>query len=98
MTDTYTYMADGVKELEYPVPNPEPIAQLLHGLREDERLNVLHTDNGNPSIIAENLEESEAITKTLVDTFPMVQFFPLDSNPQTRVYTKPIGSIATLDS
>ncbi|MDG1525074.1 MAG: radical SAM protein, partial [Candidatus Thalassarchaeaceae archaeon] len=68
MTDTYTYMAEGVKELEYPVPNPEPIAQLLHGLREDERLGILHTDNGNPSIIAENLEESEAITKTLVET------------------------------
>ena len=68
MTDTYTYMADGVKELEYPVPNPEPIARLLHGLREDERLDVLHTDNGNPSIIAENLEPSEAITRTLVET------------------------------
>ena len=68
MTDTYTYMADGVRELEYPVPNPEPIARLLHGLREDERLGILHTDNGNPSIIAENLEESEAITKTLVET------------------------------
>ena len=36
MTDTYTYMAEGVKELEYPIPNPEPIAKLLHGLREDE--------------------------------------------------------------
>jgi radical SAM superfamily enzyme with C-terminal helix-hairpin-helix motif len=68
MTDTYTYMADGVKELEYPVPNPEPIAQLLHGLRNDDRLGILHTDNGNPSIIAENMEESEAITKTLVET------------------------------
>ncbi|MCH1539815.1 MAG: radical SAM protein [Candidatus Poseidonia sp.] len=68
MTDTYTYMADGVKELEYPVPNPEPIAALLHGLREDERLGILHTDNGNPSIIAEHLEPSEAITKTLVET------------------------------
>ena len=68
MTDTYTYMAEGVRELEYPVPNPEPIAKLLHGLREDERLGILHTDNGNPSIIAENLEESEAITKTLVET------------------------------
>jgi len=68
MTDTYTYMADGVRELEYPVPNPEPIAQLLHGLRDDERLGVLHTDNGNPSIIAENLEPSEEITKTLVET------------------------------
>ncbi len=68
MTDTYTYMAEGVKELEYPVPNPEPIAALLHGLREDERLNILHTDNGNPSIIAENIEPSEEITKTLVET------------------------------
>jgi radical SAM superfamily enzyme with C-terminal helix-hairpin-helix motif len=68
MTDTYTYMADGVRELEYPVPNPEPIARLLHGLRDDERLGILHTDNGNPSIIAENLEPSEAITKTLVET------------------------------
>ena len=68
MTDTYTYMADGVVELEYPVPNPEPIAKLLHGLREDERLEILHTDNGNPSIIAENLEPSEEITKTLTET------------------------------
>ena len=68
MTDTYTYMAEGVRELEYPVPNPEPIARLLHGLREDERLGILHTDNGNPSIIAENLEPAEEITKTLVET------------------------------
>lgn len=68
MTDTYTYMAEGVKELEYPIPNPEPIAKLLHGLRDDDRLEILHTDNGNPSIIAENLEPSEEITKTLVET------------------------------
>lgn len=68
MTDTYTYMADGVVELEYPIPNPEPIARLLHGLRQDERLEILHTDNGNPSIIAEHLEPSEEITKTLVAT------------------------------
>ena len=68
MTDTYTYMAEGVKELEYPIPNPEPIAKLLHGLREDERLQILHTDNGNPSIIAENIEPSTEITKTLVET------------------------------
>ena len=68
MTDTYTYMADGVVEMEYPRPNPEPIAKLLHGLRDDERLGILHTDNGNPSIIAEHLEESEEITKTLIET------------------------------
>ena len=68
MTDTYTYMAEGVEELEYPIPDPEPIAKLLHGLRSDERLDILHTDNANPSIIAENLEPSEVITKTLVET------------------------------
>lgn len=68
MTDTYTYMAEGVVEMEYPRPNPEPIAKLLHGLRDDERLGILHTDNGNPSIIAEHLEEAEEITKTLVAT------------------------------
>jgi radical SAM superfamily enzyme with C-terminal helix-hairpin-helix motif len=68
MTDVYTYMAEGVVELEYPTPNPEPIAQLLHGLREDERLDILHVDNANPSIIAENLEAATEITKTLCET------------------------------
>ena len=68
MTDTFTYMAEGVVEMEYPRPNPEPIAKLLHGLRDDERLGILHTDNGNPSIIAEHLEEAEEITMTLVET------------------------------
>jgi len=68
MTDTYTYLAEGVLDMEYPRPDPEPIAKLLHGLRDDERLGILHTDNGNPSIIAEHLEESEEITKTLVET------------------------------
>ena len=85
MTDTYTYMADGVIELEYPIPNPEPIAKLLHGLREDDRLEILHTDNGNPSIIAENLEPSEEITKTLVETLSdgAVLSFGLESADQT---------------
>jgi radical SAM superfamily enzyme with C-terminal helix-hairpin-helix motif len=68
MTDTYTYLAEGVGEMEYPRPDPEPIARLLHGLRDDERLDLLHTDNGNPSIIAEHLEEAEVITRTLVET------------------------------
>ena len=68
MTDVYTYMAEGVVEMEYPIPNPEPLAELLHGLREDERLETLHVDNANPSIIAENLEPATEITKTLVET------------------------------
>jgi radical SAM superfamily enzyme with C-terminal helix-hairpin-helix motif len=68
MTDIYTYMADGVVELEYPQPNPKPLAKLLHGLRDDERLDILHTDNANPSIIAEHLELAGEITNTLIET------------------------------
>ena len=54
--------------MEYPIPNPEPIAKVLHGAREDERLQILHVDNANPSIVAENIEPSTEITRTLVDT------------------------------
>ena len=68
MTDVYTYMAEGVTELEYPIPNPEPISEILYGLRQDERLETLHVDNGNPSIIAENLSEATEITKAMVET------------------------------
>jgi len=68
MTDTYSYMAEGVTTEEYPIPDPEPITQLLTGLREDERLQTLHVDNANPSIIAENLEPAAVITKMLVET------------------------------
>ena len=68
MTDVYTYMAEGVTELEYPIPNPEPISEILFGLRQDERLETLHVDNGNPSIIAENLSEATEITKAMVET------------------------------
>ena len=67
-TDIFTYFADGVKDLEYPIPQPEPIARVLHGLREDDRLEILHVDNANPSIIAENMEPSTEIAKTLVET------------------------------
>ena len=63
MTDVYTYLAEGVKELEYPIPNPKPLEKLLYGLREDERVNILHVDNGNPSIIAENLNQVQRLQK-----------------------------------
>ena len=65
-TDIYTYKAEGVEELEYPIPNPSPILNILSELRNNERLDVLHVDNANPSIIAENLEASSEITKGLV--------------------------------
>ena len=67
-TDIYSYQAEGVEELEYPIPNPEPISKILHEIRNDERLSILHVDNGNPSIISENIEPSEDITKTLTET------------------------------
>ena len=67
-TDIYTYKAESVEELEYPIPRPEPITKILYSLREDERLEILHVDNANPSIVAENPEPSEEITKVLVDT------------------------------
>jgi len=87
MTDVYTYMAEGVVDLEYPIPNPEPIARLLHGIREDERIDTLHVDNGNPSIIAENLEPADEITRTLVETLSdgAVLSFGLESaDPQVH--------------
>ena len=40
----------------------------MHGAREDERLEILHVDNANPSIIAEGIEPATEITKTLVET------------------------------
>ena len=43
-TDVYTYKAEGVVELEYPIPNPEPIAKVLHEIRDDERIEVLHVE------------------------------------------------------
>lgn len=68
MTDVYSYLAEGVADLEYPIPDPGPLASLLHGLRDDGRIDTLHVDNANPSIIAENPEPSVEITKLLVET------------------------------
>ncbi len=66
-TDIYTYKAEGVEDMEYPIPNPEPILNILSELRNNENLDILHVDNANPSIIAENLEISSEITKGMVN-------------------------------
>ena len=66
-TDIYTYRAEGVEEMEYPIPNPEPISKVLQGARSNENLQILHVDNANPSIVAENIEPSTEITKSLVE-------------------------------
>ncbi|PDH22299.1 MAG: hypothetical protein CND89_04450 [Marine Group II euryarchaeote MED-G38] len=66
-TDIYTYQAEGVEDMEYPIPNPDPILNILSELRNNENLEILHVDNANPSIIAENLEISSEITKGMVN-------------------------------
>ena len=66
-TDIYTYRAEGVEELEYPIPDPEPISKVLQGARNNESLQILHVDNANPSIVAQNIEPSTEITKSLVE-------------------------------
>ena len=67
-TCIYTWLAEGVGELEYPRPNPDPIIELLTTIRADKRVELLHVDNANPSIIASNLERAEPITKVLAET------------------------------
>ena len=66
-TDIYTYRAEGVEEMEYPIPDPEPISKVLQGARSNENLQILHVDNANPSIVAQNIEPSTEITKSLVE-------------------------------
>ena len=68
MTDTYTYMAEGVRELEYPVPNPEPIARLLHGLREDDRLGILPPTTAIRPSSPRTWNPPRRSTKTLMET------------------------------
>ena len=65
-TDIYTYRAEGVEDMEYPIPDPEPISKVLLGARSNENLEILHVDNANPSIVAQNIEVSAEITKSLV--------------------------------
>ena len=94
-TDVYTYKAEGVVDLEYPIPDPQPIAEVLHGIREDERIEVLHVDNANPSIISENLDQASQITKTMLETLLTEQFYPLAWSRLIQGFTKKIGLIAT---
>jgi radical SAM superfamily enzyme with C-terminal helix-hairpin-helix motif len=63
----FSYKAEKVGETETPKPKPKKIENLLIGIRNAaQNLEVLHTDNANPSIIAEHPDESRRILKTLV--------------------------------
>lgn len=60
----------GIKELgisDTPKPNPDKVEKLLKGIRNTApNLEVLHTDNANPAVIAEHPKEATRILKALV--------------------------------
>jgi radical SAM superfamily enzyme with C-terminal helix-hairpin-helix motif len=62
----YSYMARGVGETETPVPDPRAVGALIEGVRgAAPSLEVLHVDNANPAVVAENPEESAEVTRLL---------------------------------
>ncbi|MGQ0535063.1 MAG: radical SAM protein [Methanobacteriota archaeon] len=64
----YCYGAEGVGVTESPTPDPAAIERLLTGVRRAApTLRMLHIDNVDPAIIAEHPEESEAVTRLVVE-------------------------------
>ncbi|MHC1584798.1 MAG: radical SAM protein, partial [Candidatus Syntropharchaeia archaeon] len=63
----FSYMARGVGEKEFPVPNPDAIEKLYRGIRNvAPELKTLHLDNVNPGTVAKYPEESKKIAKIIV--------------------------------
>lgn len=63
----FSYFAHGVGDTETPIPNPDAIENLLRGIRKvAPDLQILHTDNADPAVIATHPEESERIALHLV--------------------------------
>lgn len=63
----FSYGAEELGRSETPKPEPEKIEKLLKGIRKAvPNLDVLHTDNANPAVIAEHPKEAAKILKTLV--------------------------------
>ncbi len=63
----FSYMAEGVGRTEVPRPSPDSVASLLAQIRKAApELEVLHTDNANPAIIASHMEGSREILNTIV--------------------------------
>ncbi|MFO7991534.1 MAG: radical SAM protein [Thermoplasmata archaeon] len=64
----FSYKADGVGSSETPTPRPDELEKLLRGIREAcPEIKVLHVDNANPAVIANNEEQSIEILKLLVE-------------------------------
>jgi radical SAM superfamily enzyme with C-terminal helix-hairpin-helix motif len=63
----FSYGTEEVGGTETPKPKPEKIEKLLNGTRNAiPKLEVLHTDNANPAVIAEHPNEAKRILKALV--------------------------------
>ncbi|MDF2956975.1 MAG: Radical SAM superfamily enzyme with C-terminal helix-hairpin-helix motif [Candidatus Alkanophagales archaeon MCA70_species_1] len=63
----FSYMAEGVGELEFPKPNPAALERLYKGIRAvAPRLKTLHMDNANPGTLAAYPEECWRIAKIIV--------------------------------
>ncbi|MEE9150258.1 MAG: radical SAM protein [Thermoplasmata archaeon] len=63
----FSYGTEELGESEIPKPKPMKIENLLKGIRNvAPNLEVLHTDNANPAIIAEHPNEAKRILKALV--------------------------------
>jgi len=64
----FCYRARGVGKSETPVPDPEAVLALLRGIwRAAPSLEVLHTDNANPAVIAAHPEQSRKILEAVVE-------------------------------
>jgi radical SAM superfamily enzyme with C-terminal helix-hairpin-helix motif len=64
----FSYLSEGVGETETPVPNPGAIERLLKGIRgAAPDIQVLHTDNADPAVIATHPNESKEIAQLLVE-------------------------------
>ncbi|UCE39433.1 MAG: radical SAM protein [Thermoplasmata archaeon] len=63
----FSYKIEDIGSSETPKPRPEIIEKLLSGVRNAVlNLEVLHTDNANPAVIAEHPNEAKRILKALV--------------------------------
>lgn len=63
----FSYQTDELGSTETPKPEPENVEKLLSGIRNAApNLEVLHTDNANPAVIAEHPKEAKKILKSLV--------------------------------
>ena len=64
----FCYRAEGVGKSETPRPDPDAVRGLLEGIRKAApSLEVLHTDNANPAVIASHPEESKKILEAICE-------------------------------